>query len=170
VQGCQLSASTGTGTAPVPLAPCRRQKPNRAPGLIRTLTVPLRAAGASESRWTWPLASSHRARLEPESSSSSSGSPGGRPPGPWPVASPSLEQAEDLALGACTMVPRARGHWQRQLTTKAALSCFILNAHWHWQPETNKYNCSGQWPGVPMNAFHPTWTVHEFVDSRTVTL
>ena len=98
-QGCQLSASlsTGTqaGTAPVPLAPCRRQNPSsltagrlRAPGLMVTMTVPLRATGASESGLESPSQASAREfkfKL------------GRRAPAQWQVPTGSLEQAEDLA-------------------------------------------------------------------------
>jgi hypothetical protein len=96
LQGCQLSASlsTGTvtqaGTAPVPLAPCRRQNPSsltagrlRAPGLMVTMTVPLRATGASDSE----------SGLESPSQASAREFKfklGRRAPAPWPgpVASP----------------------------------------------------------------------------------
>jgi hypothetical protein len=88
LQGCQLSASlsTGTqaGTAPVPLAPCRRQNPSsltagrlRAPGLMVTMTVPLRATGASESGLESLSQASARREFKFKL--------GRRAPAPWPA-------------------------------------------------------------------------------------
>jgi hypothetical protein len=146
--------AAGISTAPVPLATAEpeleRSCDTRAGTAVRVMPV-LRAAADSVAPPS--LASSLRARLEPESPSSP------------PVAScPASGRAPCASAPVCIVMPGGRGGYrQRQLTT-AASSGFILNAH---SQSTLLLGTAVEADGTGSNASRPTWTVHE-LDSRTL--